>query len=100
MKATGVVRCVDDLGRIVIQKENGRTLREGDLLIILTVSDGYLWAMGMLVKRLGHGYLQEQALFMIMNLLCTIWQNVGQVKSAGSQESQPIIMDLSCYAWG
>ena len=35
MKATGIVRRVDDLGRIVILKENRRTLRirEGDPLM-------------------------------------------------------------------
>ena len=54
MKATGIVRRVDDLGRIVIPKEIRRTLRirEGDpLLIALTPSDRYLWAMGQLAKR-------------------------------------------------
>ena len=42
MKATGIVRRVDDLGRIVIPKEIRRTLRirEGDLLhTILTSFD-------------------------------------------------------------
>ena len=39
MKATGIVRRVDDLGRIVIPKEIRRTLRirEGDLIDIQTV---------------------------------------------------------------
>ena len=57
MKATGIVRRVDDLGRIVIPKEIRRTLRirEGDpLLKTLTVEDVYLWAMGTLTKRLGY----------------------------------------------
>ena len=54
MKATGIVRRVDNLGRIVIPKEIRRTLRirEGDpLLTTLTVSERYLWAMKMIQSR-------------------------------------------------
>lgn len=42
MKATGIVRRIDDLGRIVIPKEIRRTMRihEGDPLEIFTESDG------------------------------------------------------------
>ena len=42
MKATGIVRRIDDLGRVVIPKEIRRTLRirEGDPLEIFTQSDG------------------------------------------------------------
>ena len=42
MKATGVVRRIDDLGRIVIPKEIRKTLRikEGDPLEIFTEKDG------------------------------------------------------------
>ena len=56
MKATGIVRRVDDLGRIVIPKEIRRTLRirEGDpLLKTLTVNERYLWAMKQLHERIG-----------------------------------------------
>ena len=47
MKATGIVRRVDDLGRIVIPKEIRRTLkiREGDPLEIYTEKDG-VWEGG------------------------------------------------------
>ncbi len=42
MKATGIVRRIDDLGRVVIPKEIRRTMRirEGDPLEIYTAKDG------------------------------------------------------------
>ena len=42
MKATGIVRRIDDLGRVVIPKEIRRTMRirEGDPLEIFTTGDG------------------------------------------------------------
>lgn len=42
MKATGIVRRIDDLGRIVVPKEIRRTLRirEGDALEIFTDREG------------------------------------------------------------
>ena len=42
MKATGIVRRIDDLGRVVIPKEIRRTMRirEGDPLEIYTSNDG------------------------------------------------------------
>ena len=42
MKATGVIRRIDDLGRIIIPKEIRRAMRikEGDPLEIFTTSDG------------------------------------------------------------
>lgn len=44
MKATGIVRRIDDLGRVVIPKEIRRTfrIREGDLLEIYTADGGYV----------------------------------------------------------
>ena len=56
MKATGIVRRIDDLGRVVIPKEIRRTLRirEGDpLLKTLTVIDSFCFSVIELEKRLG-----------------------------------------------
>lgn len=45
MKATGIVRRIDDLGRVVIPKEIRHTLaiREGDPLEIYTTDGGVWW---------------------------------------------------------
>ena len=54
MKATGIVRRVDDLGRIVIPKEIRRTLRirEGDpSQTTLTSIDRFYWAIHSVVER-------------------------------------------------
>ena len=56
MKATGIVRRIDDLGRVVIPKEIRRTLRirEGDpLLITLKNRQNFCFAMLDLAKRMG-----------------------------------------------
>ena len=55
MKATGIVRRIDDLGRVVIPKEIRRTLRirEGDPLhITLTVFERFCLGMLALAKIL------------------------------------------------
>ena len=56
MKATGIVRRIDDLGRVVIPKEIRRTMRirEGDpTLIMLTPLDRFCFAMMEMSKKLG-----------------------------------------------
>lgn len=53
MKATGIVRRIDDLGRVVIPKEIRRTMRirEGDpLLTTLTPFDKFCIAIHSVVK--------------------------------------------------
>ena len=55
MKATGIVRRVDDLGRIVIPKEIRRTLkiREGaPLLTTLTPEGRFCWAVQSVAERI------------------------------------------------
>ena len=54
MKATGIVRRIDDLGRVVIPKEIRRTMRirEGDpLLTTLTPFDRFCLAIQSVVNR-------------------------------------------------
>ena len=56
MKATGIVRRIDDLGRVVIPKEIRRTMRirEGDpLLNSLTPCEQFCSGMLELVRRAG-----------------------------------------------
>ena len=56
MKATGIVRRIDDLGRVVIPKEIRRTMRirEGDpTLKSLTGQARYSMAMLQFAKRVG-----------------------------------------------
>lgn len=56
MKATGIVRRIDELGRIVIPKEIRRTMRirNGDpLLMTLARWERFSFAMGDLAKRQG-----------------------------------------------
>ena len=56
MKATGIVRRIDDLGRVVIPKEIRRTMRirEGDpTLTSLTPFSRFLYAISNICKRIG-----------------------------------------------
>jgi AbrB family looped-hinge helix DNA binding protein len=55
MKATGIVRQIDDLGRVVIPKEIRRTMRirEGDPLYITTLTqfDRFITAIHSVAER-------------------------------------------------
>ena len=81
MKATGIVRRVDDLGRIVIPKEIRRTLRirEGDPLEIYTEKDG-----GVIFRKYSPmGDLQEFAAQMCES----IGANTGCVAAVSDRDS-------------
>ena len=56
MKATGIVRRIDDLGRVVIPKEIRRTMRirEGDpSLTVLGETEKYIIGMLEFARRIG-----------------------------------------------
>ena len=81
MKATGIVRRVDDLGRIVIPKEIRRTLRirEGDPLEIYTEKDG-----GVIFRKYSPmGDLQDFA----TQICDAIGSNTGRIAAVSDRDS-------------
>lgn len=81
MKATGIVRRVDDLGRIVIPKEIRRTLkiREGDPLEIYTEKDG-----GVIFRKYSPmGDLQDFA----VQICESIGANTGRIAAVSDRDS-------------
>ena len=81
MKATGIVRRVDDLGRIVIPKEIRRTLkiREGDPLEIYTEKDG-----GVIFRKYSPmGDLQDFA----AQICESIGANTGRIAAVADRDS-------------
>ena len=81
MKATGIVRRIDDLGRIVIPKEIRRTLRirEGDPLEIYTEKDGEV----IFKKYSPMGELQDFA-----SQICeSIGKNTGHIAAVADRDT-------------
>ena len=71
MKATGIVRRIDDLGRVVIPKEMRRTMRirEGDpLLTTLTLFDRFCIAIHSVVERYNNRKQQVKVICCFFNL--------------------------------
>ena len=81
MKATGIVRRIDDLGRVVIPKEIRRTLhiREGDPLEIYTEKDGEV----IFKKYSPMGELQNFAVQMCES----IGKNTGHIAAVSDRDS-------------
>lgn len=90
MKATGIVRRIDDLGRVVIPKEIRRTLRirEGDPLEIFTDREGEI----ILKKYSPIGELTEfseeyvESLFEITRHIAIITDRDGVIAVSGSSK--------------
>lgn len=81
MKATGIVRRIDDLGRVVIPKEIRRTLRirEGDPLEIYTEKDG-----GVIFRKYSPmGDLQDFA----AQICESIRKNTGRIAAVADRDS-------------
>lgn len=81
MKATGIVRRIDDLGRVVIPKEIRRTLRirEGDPLEIYTEKDG-----GVIFRKYSPmGDLQDFA----AQICESIGKNTGRIAAVSDRDS-------------
>ena len=94
MIATGIVRRIDDLGRVVIPKEIRRTMRirEGDPLEIFTTKDGEV-----IFKK--YSYCDEkewskakEIVKVLTNIPFALYDNYGELKEM-SKNNMPIYCD-------
>ena len=92
MKATGIVRRIDDLGRVVIPKEIRRTqrIREGDPLEIFTTGDGEVIfkkysPMGELA---GFAAQYAEALHKILGLTALVCDRDSIIAAAGAAKRE------------
>lgn len=99
MKATGIVRRIDDLGRVVIPKEIRRTLRirEGDPLEIFTDRDGEvifkkyspMGEMGAIATELA------EALARTAGLSCAVCDRDAVIAAAGGAKKDILERSIS-----
>ena len=99
MRATGVVRRIDDLGRIVIPKEIRRTMRmrEGDPLEIFTNNSGEImlkkYSMMEGLATLGQSY--AESLYKVSGLACAICDSDRVVAYAGQGRKEAMDMPVT-----
>ncbi len=99
MRATGVVRRIDDLGRIVIPKEIRRTMRmrEGDPLEIFTSGSGEImlkkYSMMDGLASLGQNY--ADSLYKVSGLACAICDSDRVVAYAGRGRKEAVDMPVT-----
>ena len=96
MKATGIVRRIDDLGRITIPRELRRThgIQEGDPMEIYTVSDGIMiqkyrpndqWTEQ--IAQLGNAIIQDTSIKMATRGI--IVQRLNELMDTFKNEKSP-----------
>ncbi len=92
MKATGIVRRIDDLGRVVIPKEIRRTMRirEGDPLEIYTSNDGeVIFKKYSPISELSGGATQvAEVIFKLGNAPVVVFDRDHVVAVAGVQKKE------------
>ncbi len=92
MKATGIVRRIDDLGRVVIPKEIRRTMRirEGDPLEIYTSNDGeVIFKKYSPINELSGGAIQvAEVIYKLGNSPVVIFDRDHVVAVAGVQKKE------------
>lgn len=92
MKATGIVRRIDDLGRVVIPKEIRRTMRirEGDPLEIYTASEGtVILKKYSPISELGTFALEyAEALYETLGTPCCISDRDEVIATAGASKKE------------
>ena len=99
MRATGIVRRIDDLGRIVIPKEIRRNFRmkEGDPLEIFTNAGGEImlkkYSMMEGLSSLGQNY--ADSLYKVSGLSCAICDTDRVVAYAGQGRKEAVDMPVT-----
>lgn len=92
MKATGIVRRIDDLGRVVIPKEIRRTMRirEGDPLEIYTNNDGeVIFKKYSPINELSEGATQAaEVIYKLAGLPVVVFDRDHVVSVAGAQKKE------------
>ncbi len=98
MKATGIVRRIDELGRIVIPKEIRRVLRirEGDPIEIFTDGDGVVLKKYARIRELGdYAEIYCQALTGALGFSAAVTDTESVLFASGSMKKQLLRSRLS-----
>ena len=99
MRATGVVRRIDDLGRIVIPKEIRRTMRmrEGDPLEIFTEQNGeiVLKKYSMMAQLSSFGQNYADGLAKVSGLACRVCDGDKVVAYSGPGKREAVNMAVT-----